>query len=148
MIFSSPIREGLSLARSQPPPPAREAREPQAGGGSFSSVLATVGTEPGAPRPGLSSPSHSDPRRPLRALRPLPLPALQQESFPRTPWSWSAPGHMDHAFLEPCSSLHHMLEVRVYKRYKRFSAPTTQPPPTNTHLPTHTFGCREVDAAV
>lgn len=106
MIFSSAIGEGLSPARSQPSlPPVVPRAVPREGG-----VLAIAGTEPATPRPGRSSASHSDPRRPLRALRPPALPVLQPESFPHTPCSWGAPGHRNHAFLGPCSSLHHVLE--------------------------------------
>ncbi|XP_050837128.1 uncharacterized protein LOC103820730 isoform X3 [Serinus canaria] len=104
-----------------------------------------VGTEPVAPRRGRSSASHSDRRRPLRAQHPLPLPSLQQESFPPTPCSWSAPGHRDHALLGPRSSLHHVLEVRVYKRYKRFRAPITQPPDMDEQPLAHPpFGCWQI----
>lgn len=123
MIFSSPIREGLSPARSQPPPPACCSLASLAGGGSFGSVLAMVGTEPVAPRPGRSSASHSDPG--LRAQRPPTAACAAAGILPPTPCSWSAPGHRDHTLLGPRSSLHHVLEVRGYKR---FCAPITQPP--------------------
>ncbi|CAN8195002.1 unnamed protein product [Coccothraustes coccothraustes] len=105
-----------------------------------------VGIEAAAPRPGRSSASHSDPRRPLREQRPLPLPALQLESFPPTPCSWSTPGHRVDALLGPCSSLQHVLEVRVYRRFR---APITQPSDMDKQPRTQPpFGCWHVDAAV